>query len=189
MYAPSPWPACPHALRLCAWQPTLRMTTKGLTFQLVMSPYLKECWIMETKRYSIWKSMNRGFICVQYYGLTRPGYWVIDSWVTYWKQTKYHKITLQKVSLRRFSQQQLRAGSYSSEMMNPRSSSFIQRKPHLKTSSCCREIDQRTKYWMWTGCQPMKFISVNFESDFLATALIFEVQFSLYRSSSLGLSS
>ena len=68
-------------------------------------------------------------------------------------------------------------------------SSFIQRKPQLKTSSCCREIGQRTKNWMWTGCLPMNFISGTLRVISQQLLRYSRSSFrQLYRSSSLGLS-
>ena len=45
---------------------------------IVILPYLKEYLEYWDKQYSIWKLVNRAFICVQYYGLTRLCCWVID---------------------------------------------------------------------------------------------------------------
>ena len=39
------------------------------------------------KWYSIWKPVDRAFRHVKYRGKTRPGCWVMNSWVSHWKQT------------------------------------------------------------------------------------------------------
>ena len=55
--------------------------TKGvicLGSAIVIRPHLKEYLEYWDKQYSIWKLVNRAFICVQYYGLTRLCCWVID---------------------------------------------------------------------------------------------------------------
>ena len=43
------------------------------------------------KWYSIWKPVNRAFRHVKYRSKTRPGCWVMDSWVPHWKQEKVRK--------------------------------------------------------------------------------------------------
>ena len=51
------------------------------------------------KWYSIWKPVNRAFRHVKYRGKTRPACWVMDSWVSHWKQTKSGSFTGKMVDL------------------------------------------------------------------------------------------